>query len=83
MRKVFSALYSLTTLLSYESFVDQCVHIFVTRLSESADRNVDIDLGYWLQCYAFDVIGCITYGERFGMYVHEGRREESYSLLDY
>lgn len=37
-----------------------------TRFNELASTNSTIDLGHWLQCYAFDVIGEITFGKRFG-----------------
>lgn len=54
--------------MSYEPFVDRCIDQFVNRLSEFAQAHQEINLGHWMQCYAFDVIGCITFGERFGMY---------------
>lgn len=67
-------MFSLSSLLSYEPFVERCVDLFTNRLDEFAqsEGGGDIDLGYWLQCYAFDVIGCITYGERFGMFYRGG-----------
>jgi Cytochrome P450 len=55
--------------MSYEPFVDRCIDLFVDRLSEFSQSGREIDLGHWMQCYAFDVIGCITFGERFGMYI--------------
>lgn len=66
-KKRFSALYSLSSLVSYEPFVDRCVDLFLDRLREFSHSKKEIDLGYWMQCYTFDVIGCITYGERYGM----------------
>lgn len=36
------------------------------RFSEIAASGKSIDLEHWLQCYAFDVIGEITFGKRFG-----------------
>lgn len=56
----------MSSLVHYETFVDHCANLFVKRLSEFADRNEVFNLGHWLQCYAFDVIGNITFGERFG-----------------
>jgi hypothetical protein len=40
--------------------VDECIGIFKQRLDEFATKGQFIDLGHWLQCYAFDVIGKIT-----------------------
>lgn len=65
-RKRFSSLYSMTSLVHYEAFVDRCADLFCARLMEFAARGETFNLGYWFQCYAFDVIGDITFGERFG-----------------
>jgi hypothetical protein len=64
-RKVANA-YSMTALLEMEPFVDQCASVFETRLCEFADTKTTFDLGHWLQCYAFDVVGEITFAKRFG-----------------
>jgi cytochrome P450 len=55
----------MTSLVSYEPFVDQASDLFSQRLDEAAD-GAPIDMGHWFQCYAFDVIGLITYGRRLG-----------------
>lgn len=65
-RKRFQNLYSMSSLVSYESYVDECADIFTKRLSEFSDRKETIDMTHWFQCYAFDVIGDITYSKRFG-----------------
>lgn len=65
-RKRFQNLYSMTSLVSYETFVDECADVFSQRLQEMADTGESINMGHWFQCYAFDVIACITYGSRFG-----------------
>ncbi|PYH41760.1 cytochrome P450 [Aspergillus saccharolyticus JOP 1030-1] len=65
-RKRFSSLYSMSSLLHYEEFADQCAEIVCERLTEFAQSGQTFDLHYWLQCYAFDVIGDITFGQRFG-----------------
>ncbi|KAF3396481.1 Pisatin demethylase [Penicillium rolfsii] len=65
-RKRFTNLYAMSSLVHYEPFVDYCADIFVNRLNEFADSKATFNLGHWFQCYAFDVIGNITFGERFG-----------------
>ncbi|KAJ5134729.1 hypothetical protein N7448_000252 [Penicillium atrosanguineum] len=65
-RKRFTNLYSMSSLVHYEGFVDHCADIFIERLNEFADKEQSLNLGHWFQCYAFDVIGNITFGERFG-----------------
>lgn len=69
-RKRFTNLYSMSSLVHYEAFVDHCADLFTTRLSEFAEKKQTLNLGHWLQCYAFDVIGNITFGERFGTSHH-------------
>ena len=65
-RKRFQGLYSMSSLLSYESYVDSCIDILLEKLSEFAQTGTTLDLAHWFQCYAFDVLGEITYSERFG-----------------
>lgn len=53
-------LYSATSLRSMEPGVDECIDIFLERLNELASEGKIFDLQFWMQCYAFDVIGQIT-----------------------
>ena len=46
--------------------MDDCAEIFTERLSELATAKVPVDMRHWFQCYAFDVIGMITYAKRIG-----------------
>jgi cytochrome P450 len=65
-RKQFNAVYSMSSMKSYEGYVDDCTEIFSTRLGEFAQNGQSFNMGHWFQCYAFDVIGAITYSQRFG-----------------
>ena len=67
IRRPLAQLYSQTTLLSYEPFVDTCNAILVKRLEEYAQNGKTLDVRELLQFYAFDVIGEITVGSRFGL----------------
>ena len=55
-RKVGAA-YSLPNLLQSEQAVDSCIGLFVQRLDEFERQNKPVDLGTWLQYFAFDVVG--------------------------
>ncbi|KAI1164733.1 cytochrome P450 [Nemania serpens] len=66
MRRQLQSTYSMSSLVSYEPYVDACSDIFSQRLSEMSEAGTLMDMGHWLQCYAFDVIGQITYGKRVG-----------------
>ncbi|KAL2104613.1 hypothetical protein VUR80DRAFT_10112 [Thermomyces stellatus] len=56
----------MSALVTYEPYVDACAGLFSQRLGELADGGVAANMGHWLQCYAFDVIGMITYSKRLG-----------------
>ena len=61
-----AALYSMTNLVQMEPFVDECSALLVKRFKEFAQAGRQMDIGHWLQCYAFDVIGHISVAKRFG-----------------
>lgn len=65
-RRLYQSTYSMSSLVTYEAYVDECADLFSLRLSELADAGVQADMGYWFQCFAFDVIGLITYSKRLG-----------------
>lgn len=63
---MYQATYSMSALVTYEPYVDACAGLFSARLGELAGAGRVADMGHWLQCYAFDVIGMITYSNRLG-----------------
>jgi cytochrome P450 len=65
-RRVFQGLYSMSSLVSYEKYVDECADVLVSRLSIFSKSREPINMGHWFQCYAFDVIGNITFSKPFG-----------------
>jgi hypothetical protein len=48
-RKRFQAMYSMSSLVSYEGYVDDCARIFSARLSEFAQAGKAINMGHWFQ----------------------------------
>ncbi|KAK1701831.1 cytochrome P450 [Colletotrichum lupini] len=68
-RRLYQSMYSMSSLVHYESYVDECADLFSRRLSEMSGRGKTVepvDMGHWFQCYAFDVVGMITYSKRLG-----------------
>lgn len=65
-RRQYQSTYSMSSLVTYEPYVDECADLFNQRLQEVASAGAYADMGHWLQCYAFDVIGLITYSKRLG-----------------
>lgn len=65
-RRRIQNLYSLSSLMSYEAPVNDCNALFCQKLHRFAATGEAINLTHWLQCYAFDAVGCITFSKRFG-----------------
>lgn len=64
LRKPVSQKFSMTSIKSLEPFADDCSEIFIRAMHDLEGQP--INLGVWLQWYAFDVIGGITFQRRFG-----------------
>ena len=65
-RRLYQNTFSMSSLVSYEPYVDECADVFVERLTELSRAGASVDMGRWFQNYAFDVIGMITYAKRLG-----------------
>jgi len=48
-RRIVNNVYSMSTILSLEPYIDICSVLFVKRMGECADSGTVIDLGDWLQ----------------------------------
>lgn len=70
LRRAVSNAYAMSTLVQFEPLVDSTTIAFLKQLEERyANREGDAgvcDFGEWLQFYAFDVIGELTYSRRLG-----------------
>ena len=66
LRRKFQATYSMSSLVTYEGFVDQCIELFKRRLEEVAKGRQITDLAQWMLYYAGDTIMLITYSKRLG-----------------
>ncbi|KAI5810819.1 pisatin demethylase [Pyronema omphalodes] len=64
-RKPVANMYAQSTLIGYEPLVDSTIRMLGKRLDEFADGR-EMDLGLWLQYFAFDVIGEMTFSKRLG-----------------
>ncbi|PPJ60736.1 hypothetical protein CBER1_02380 [Cercospora berteroae] len=64
-RKVGNA-YSFPKLLESEDAIDSCIGLFMDKLDAFANRDESVDLSVWLQYYAFDVVGEVTFASKLG-----------------
>jgi len=67
LRRSVNSAFSMSTLLQYEPFVDNSTLLFLSQTEKLyAKPNKACDFSRWLQFYAFDVIGEMTYSKRHG-----------------
>ena len=69
--------YSVSYLQQVESLIHECNVLFMDAMRDFAGQP--IDFGKWLQWYAFDVIGEITFSQTFGFM---SKREDSLEIID-
>lgn len=55
-KKPIANAYSMSTLVEFEPLVDSTTELFLKRLDEFVKAGCELDLGLWLQMYAFDVM---------------------------
>jgi len=49
-----------------ERFVDSCIEQMSAQLSILADKAAIVNVSFWMQAYAFDVVGELAFGTAFG-----------------
>ncbi|KAF4334064.1 cytochrome p450 oxidoreductase [Fusarium beomiforme] len=64
LRRPVAQKFSMSSIKSMEVFADECSEIFLSCMKQL--QGTEVDLGKWLQWYAFDVISAITFHRRFG-----------------
>jgi hypothetical protein len=56
----------LTALLDLEPFVDSAIVEMTARLDGFANTPTEVNMAFWMQAYAFDVVGELAFGRAFG-----------------
>ncbi|KAL9080559.1 MAG: hypothetical protein Q9157_000701 [Trypethelium eluteriae] len=64
-RRIVNPVYTMTSILKNESAMDECLTWLVKRLGEFADKQEVMDLGRWLEMYAYDIVGVVFFGRSF------------------
>jgi cytochrome P450 len=66
-RRCVNSAFAMSALVQYEPFVDNTTKLFLKQTERLyIDKPGACDFTRWLQFYAFDVIGEITYSKRHG-----------------
>lgn len=80
-RRCVNGAFAMSQLVQYEPFVDSTTKLFLKRTEALfAGNETGCDLTRWLQFYAFDVIGEITYTKRHGFIE---KNEDIEGIVDY
>ena len=67
LRRSVNSAFSMSALVQYEPFVDEVMKVFLDQTNKLyASQGKTCNFAEWLQYYAFDVIGQITYSKRHG-----------------
>jgi len=66
IRSSVAQIYSMTSITQLEPLVEICTEILMHSFTALSLSHEPFDLGVWLQWYAFDVIGYMTFQRRFG-----------------
>lgn len=69
MKRPVANAYSMTSMVELEPMADECSRIFMSKMDRM--EGEDVDLGTWLQWYAFDFVTSVTFSERLGFMEQE------------
>lgn len=62
-----ASLYSLTNVINFEPFIDEVLEVMFNQLdARFVETFAVFDLGDWIQYFAFDVMGTMTFSKRYG-----------------
>ncbi|PLB49343.1 putative cytochrome P450 oxidoreductase [Aspergillus steynii IBT 23096] len=72
--------YSLTNVMAFEGLVDEVLALFSKQLDQRFVATGEVfDLGKWIQYFAFDAMGTMSFSRRYGFLEHG---EDPHGVLD-
>ena len=71
-RRLVANAYSMSSLLEMEPYVDSAIEEMSARLAGFVNTPTEVNMAFWLQAYAFDVVGELAFGRSFG-YLSSGQ----------
>jgi len=76
LRNPIAPIFSLSNILTLERLIDQVMELFFQQLDKRfAESHETFDLGDWLEFFAFDVMGTMTFSKRYG-FLENGRDDK-------
>jgi cytochrome P450 len=81
-RRLVSGIYAMNHLVRYEGRVDETVEMMMKRMGEVGKGGKEVvNLGNWLQLFAFDVVGMLTFSKMFG-FMEKGEDDGSFRNIE-
>ncbi|KAJ8127654.1 hypothetical protein O1611_g5983 [Lasiodiplodia mahajangana] len=65
-RRLVARAYSMESTMRLEPQIDELIATLLKKFDDVAFSRQTIDLGYWLQLFAFDVIGAVSFSKPYG-----------------
>ncbi|KAI0432521.1 cytochrome P450 [Xylaria sp. FL1042] len=65
-RRLVARAYSMESTMQLERQVDELIAPLLKQFDDMAFSKQTVDLGYWLQLFAFDVIGAVSFSKPYG-----------------
>ncbi|KAK8216419.1 cytochrome P450 [Phyllosticta capitalensis] len=78
-RRLVSRAYSMEALKDLEPYVNESVGLFMRKMQER--QGTAVDMGKWVQLFAFDIIGEITFSKSFG-FMEMGADDGSFRAIE-
>jgi len=73
IKSPIAPLFSLSNTLPLEVFVNKTIQVMTDQIDKRfVDSQVTFDLADWLQYFAFDVMGTLTFSKRYG-FLEQGK----------
>ena len=73
LKNPIAPLYSLSNVVTFESFIDEVLELLCKQIDQRYVKSQEIvDLGDWLQYFAFDVMGTMTFSKGYG-FLEQGK----------
>ncbi|KAF2204386.1 putative cytochrome P450 oxidoreductase [Delitschia confertaspora ATCC 74209] len=67
IKNPIAPLFSLSNVITYEPFVDKVLAVMFEQINARCVKPKEyVDFGLWLQFFAFDVMGTLTFSKRYG-----------------
>ncbi|KAL4861441.1 hypothetical protein BDV12DRAFT_208025 [Aspergillus spectabilis] len=79
LRRNVSRMYAMSSMTALEPWVDDALACFMAQIR--ARMNERLDLGLWVQLLAFDVIGEVSFSQRFG-YLEAGKDDGTFGRIE-